>query len=216
MYDVTVAVCCYRQKKWLHRCLRSLASQTLDKSKFEVIVVNDQPGTELESICENLKDFLNIRLINNSSNIGLPACLNKILNVALGRYFVRVDCDDYVSKHYLNYLSIFLNQNRSYQSVSCDYSKVNSVGKIIERHVSQNNEIIACGHMFTYESLCEIGFYDEKFKMREGHDLMNRFSKRFSSFNIPIPLYRYRIHDKNRTKDETACKEYDKLLSEEK
>ena len=35
MYEITVAVCVYKQKEWLHRCLRSLNSQTLEKSRYE-------------------------------------------------------------------------------------------------------------------------------------------------------------------------------------
>ena len=50
MYEITVGVCCYKQKEWLHRCLRSLSNQTLDKSKFEVVIVNDDPEERLKII----------------------------------------------------------------------------------------------------------------------------------------------------------------------
>ncbi len=217
MYKVTVGICCYKQKKWLHRCLRSLASQKLSKENFEVIVVNDDPEEDITDICNNsiFSEVLNIRLIENKKNLGLPASLNKILSNSLGRYFVRVDSDDYVSEDYLSYLSIFLDNNRKYQAVSCDYSKVDPVGSIIEKHVSQKEEQIACGIMFTYESLCDVGFYNEKFKMREGHDLMSRYSKKFECFNIPIPLYRYRMHESNRTKNSKNVKSYDDMLINE-
>ena len=49
MYEITVAVCVYKQKEWLHRCLRSLNSQTLEKSRYEVVVVNDDPDETRES-----------------------------------------------------------------------------------------------------------------------------------------------------------------------
>ena len=79
MYEVVVAVCCYKQKEWLHRCLRSLSNQTLDKSKFEVVIVNDDPEEKLEDIIKIFKNNINIRLINNHKNYGLPVSLNKIL-----------------------------------------------------------------------------------------------------------------------------------------
>jgi glycosyltransferase involved in cell wall biosynthesis len=208
---ITVGISCYKQKKWLHRCLRSLASQTLPFQEFEVIVVNDDPDNCIKDICENMKDSLNIKLINNEKNLGLPTSLNKILNVAKGRYFVRVDSDDYVSKHFLQSLSLFLDMNRSYQAIACDYQKVDEVGELISKH-SAEKEPIACGVMFTYESLCEINFYDENFKMREGHDLFNRFLKKFSIFYLPMPLYRYRIHEKNRTNNLEELKKYDEAL----
>ena len=56
-------------------------------------------------------------------------------------------------------LSLFLDMNRSYQAVACDYNKVNHVGILVE-NCSAESDPIACGVMFTYESLCEINFYD--------------------------------------------------------
>lgn len=215
MEKVTVGICCYKQKKWLYRCLRSLASQkNIDTKDFEVIVVNDEPGTEsdINEIVSRLSDLLNIKVIHNDKNLGLPASLNKILNQSRGRYFVRIDADDYVSEHFIYYLMTFLEMNRSYQAVACDYKKVNNIGSIIEGHVDAQQNPIACGIMFTYESLCEVGLYNEEFKMREGHELLSRFRKIFSIFNLPVPLYRYRIHNENRTLTDTSLSLYDKKL----
>ena len=79
MYEVVVAICCYKQKHWLHRCLRSLSTQTLEKSKYEVVVVNDDPNERLDDIIDVFKPHMNMRLINNDDNLGLPTSLNKIL-----------------------------------------------------------------------------------------------------------------------------------------
>ena len=207
MFEVTVGICCYKQKEWLHRCLRSLISQTFDKSKFEVVIVNDDPDESIDDVLIIFKDKLNIRIINNEKNIGLPASLNRILKTSLSKYFVRVDCDDYVSSHFLYILANFLNNstgprilnsNCNYQAVACDYFKVNDEGTILSRHNSEE-EFIACGIMFTYESLANLGFYNENFKMREGHELKNRYEEKYQIYNLRMPLYRYRIHSSNRT-----------------
>jgi glycosyltransferase involved in cell wall biosynthesis len=222
MYKVTVGISCYKQKRWLHRCLRSLARQTLSKENFEIIIVNDDPEESLEDVCAPLKDYLNIRLIDNKKNLGLPSSLNKILSNALGKYFVRVDSDDYVSKDFLYVLSSFLEMNsgprvlgteRNFQAVACDYFKVNDCGEILSRHLS-SKEPIACGIMFSYESLCSVGFYNEEFKMREGHELLERYGTRYKLYNLPMPLYKYRMHSNNRTNDKSTVKKYDsKLIS---
>ena len=221
MYKITVGICCYKQKNWLHRCLRSLSSQSISKDDFEVIIVNDDPYERLDTICDNFKDFINIRIINNEDILGLPKSLNKILSASLGKYFVRVDSDDYVSKHFLYMLSTFLFMNRSYQAVACDYKKVNDVGESIippktfpKLHklgfYSAKDKPMACGVMFTYESLCNIGFYNEEFEMREGHELMNRFTKKYKLAYLEAPLYRYRIHDNNRTNNVEKVKKRSK------
>ena len=215
MYKISVGISVYKQSKWLYRCLRSLAAQLIDKNDYEVIIVNDDPDESIDEICNSLDDIININLIENEENIGLPSSLNKILKVARGRYFVRVDSDDYVSSHFLYALSLILDLNRDFQAVSSDYNKVDSVGNLKSIHKWQN-EPIACGVMFTYESLCEVGFYNARFKMREGHELMERYLKIFNLFNLPLPLYRYRIHEKNRTKNTKELSKFDNYIEEQK
>ena len=213
MYTTTVGVCCYRQKRRVYRCLRSLASQTVGVDDFEVVLVNDEPGESLVDVCETFSSdsLLNIRLINNARNLGLPASLNRILEVARGRYFVRVDADDYVSRHFLYVLSLFLRMNREYQAVTCDYKKVDEVGNAI---VSQKfvEEPIACGVMFNYEALCNLEFYNEEYAMREGHELLKRFQRRYQICHLPFALYRYRMHEENRTNDKELVEEFDARL----
>jgi len=213
MYKVTVGICCYKQKQWLYRCLRSLASQTLANADFEVIVVNDDPEEDLSDVCEytHVDPSFNIRLINNKSNQGLPSSLNTILRRAHGQYFVRVDADDYVSQHYLYVLSLFLDMNRDYQAVTCDYRKVNEVGTPISTHLFVE-EPIGCGVMYTYEALCNLKFYNEDFKMREGHDLFQRFAEKYRVCHLPFALYRYRMHENNRTGNAEELKKYDERL----
>ena len=214
MYQVSVAICNYQQKKWLHRCLRSLCDQTMCKDDFEVIIINDDTNENLDDIVSVISDYINCKLINNRENIGLPASLNIALKKSLGRYFIRLDCDDYFSKHCLYMLSVFLDMNRNYQAIACDYKRVNEIGQNIEI-VSAQKEPIACGIMFSYESLAEVGFYNEEMKMREGHELLTRFIKKYNLFYLPIPLYRYRMHQDNRTKNQNQILMYDKKLEEQ-
>ena len=188
------------------------------------MLVNDEPEERLEDVCNIFSEHLNIRLINNEKNMGLPASLNKILQNSLGQYFVRIDSDDYVSKHFLYMLSTFLDMNSgprimksnmNCQAVACDYFKVDNTGQIMSRH-SAEKEFVACGIMFTYESLCDIGFYDENYKMREGHEMIRRFREKYKVYNLPLPLYKYRIHESNRTKDSEQVQNYDNKLKGDK
>ena len=102
-----------------------------------------------------------------------------------------------------------------YQAVARDYFKVNDTGGVLSRHDSEN-EFVACGIMYTYESISNLKFYNEDFKMREGHDLHNRFLKKYKMYNLKMPLYRYRIHENNRTNDKNVVQEYDNKLGDNK
>ena len=220
MYEITVAVCVYKQKEWLHRCLRSLNSQTLEKSRYEVVVVNDDPNETLDDVIDIFTEHMNIRVINNEKNLGLPTSLNKILKTSMSKYFVRVDCDDYVSSHFLSTLSNFLYYNSgprvmntecNYQAVACDYFKVNETAELLSRH-SAEEEFLANGIMYTYESLANLGFYNEDFKMREGHELDKRFKEKYKIYYLRMPLYRYRMHPQNRTNNKSETDKYDNKL----
>ena len=71
---------------------------------------------------------------------------------------------------------------------------------------------VLLGILFRKECLIDIGLYDKKFKMREGHELRKRFEKKFSIARLNIPLYKYRSHSNNRTQKKKVLKKYDKML----
>ena len=212
--EISVIVCSYNHDKWLERCIRSLAHQEdIDASTYEVIVVNDASTDNTEAVLANLEFLPRLRVIRNEANIGLPASLNKAIRGALGRYVVRVDSDDYVTRRFLSLMRLFLNMNREYQAVAVDYVKVDEFENVIKKVNCLEHEI-ACGVMFRKECLFDIGLYDETFKMREGHNLRRRFEQKFRVARLEFPLYKYRHHAANRTLDSGEVAKYDRRLDD--
>jgi len=213
--DISVIVCCFNHEKWIERCLRSLLLQEHIKSQdYEIIVINDFSKDNSLKVINNFK-YDNLKLYNNKSNMGLPMSINKAIKIAKGRYVVRVDSDDYVSRNFLYLCRVFLNLNREFQAVAVDYYKVKDSEELIKK-VNCFEEEIACGLMFRKECLFEVGLYNYKFKMREGHDLRKRFEEKFSIGHLNIPLYKYRFHEKNRTKNKKNLIKYEKMLKKNK
>ncbi|MFM7731745.1 MAG: hypothetical protein ACKO6L_11945, partial [Flavobacteriales bacterium] len=62
--------------------------------------------------------------------------------------------------------------------------------------------------MFRKDFLYNIGLYDEGFRAREEEDLRIRWSASYNIYNLIVPLYRYRMHDSNLTKDSAAMQEH--------
>ena len=62
--------------------------------------------------------------------------------------------------------------------------------------------------MYRKECLINISLYNEKFKMREGHEI-NKGLKKYKIGRLELPLYKYR-GTKNRTKNLKV--NFDKLL----
>lgn len=212
--EVSVVVCCYNQGKYLERCLRSLYHQAhIDKSDFEVIVVNDGSTDITPLVLDDLKQLENLRILNHTTNRGLPSSCNAGIRASHGRFIVRVDSDDYVGREFLYLGRLFLNKNKKYQGVATDYITVDDNENQIDHRNCLEHQI-ACGVFFRKECLIELGLYNEEFKMREGHELRQRFDQKFLMGRLEFPLYKYRQHNGNRTKDTASLSAFDKKLTE--
>ena len=211
--DISVIVCAYNHEKWISRCIRSLSNQEgLTEDNYEIIFVDDASKDNTLDIIESFRFIPNLKIIKNKKNIGLSKSLNLAIKSSVGRYIVRVDSDDYVAKYFLFMQKLFLDYNRNYHAVAVDYKKVDSNEQEIGRH-NCKEDFIACGVMFRKEILVQLGMYNPKFGMREGHELINRFLQNgYQLGRLEFPVYKYRIHDTNRTKNKNKLKIYEKKI----
>ena len=214
MVKVSVIVPAYKSVKYIERCLRSLEDQTLDPNELEVILVIDGPDQLMNSIVS--KKFSKVLIVSHEKNLGLPSALNTGLVKALGQYVLRVDSDDYVESHYLEYLLYAIESNPDYEAVHCDYIEVDLKEKHTKRCDSRKDPI-GCGIIFSRQSLLDIGLYNVDFQLREEEELMIRFeAARYNKLHLPLPLYRYRKHTSNISNNTKAMKHFkDKLERDE-
>jgi len=106
---------------------------------------------------------------------------------------------------------LFLDFNPEWDAVACDYWLVDDDENVAGRN-SCADMPIACGIMFRKERLIEAGMYDENFEMWEEKDLRIRFLKKYNINRLEIPLYRYRQHENNMTKDAEKDLKHKKML----
>lgn len=211
--DISVIVCCYNQDKWLERCIRSINHQQhIKQYEYEILIVNDGSSDNTDDVLKNLCAVDNVRVIKNEDNLGLPASLNIAIQKSIGRYVVRVDSDDYISRDLLHIMKLFLDKNKKYQAIATDYVVVDCFENTIKNNVDCFANQIACGVMFRKECLFDIGLYNPSFKMREGHEMRKRFEEKFKIGRIELPLYKYRDHEHNRTKDLNEVNKYNGML----
>lgn len=211
--DISVIVCSFNHAKWVERCIRSITHQVhLNKHDYEIILVDDGSRDDTAEVLENLEAVKNLRIIVNEQNMGLPKSLNRAIRKARGRYIIRVDSDDYIARETLYFMKYFMDKNRNYQAVACDYQMVSPEEISGERKCAMQDQI-ACGIMYRKECLFDIGLYDEEFRMREGHELRSRFLKKYEMAHLPLPFYKYRDHDHNRTKNLDEVSKFDEKLT---
>ena len=119
-----------------------------------------------------------------------------------GKYFIRLDSDDYINEEYINFLYQTIDLNKGFfDAVKCDYYKVDENEVILERCNSEKKPI-GCGIIFKLSDLIKIGMYSPKKKIFEEIDLIKRLTKKkkFKIYRLPLPLYRYKMHKKNMTR----------------
>jgi glycosyltransferase involved in cell wall biosynthesis len=208
---VSIIITAYNYERYIERAIRSCLDQSMSQNQYEVIVVNDCSTDNTVKILDNYKD--EIRVFNLEKNVGLSAARNFGVKKALGQFILFLDADDYIQRDLLLVQNIFLAENNALDAVSVNYYLVDERGSHIE-HVSSEAKPIACGIMFRKDLLIDIGLYDESFRAREEEDLRIRFLKKHSIYNIILPLYRYRMHSDNLTKNGSEMDKYKQKLDD--
>jgi glycosyltransferase involved in cell wall biosynthesis len=205
MIKISIIITNYNYSKYLNRSIRSAFVQNYPEDKFEIIVVDDSSIDRSREIIESYGKL--IRAIYLERNVGLAMARNIGIKDAKGQYITFLDADDYLNKNLIFIESTFLDLNPEWDAVACDYFLIDDNEEIVGRN-SCSEIPIACGTMFRKEKLVEIGMYDGSFKMHEDKDLQIRFSKRFKLHHIELPLYRYRQHDSNLSRNEALSERY--------
>lgn len=96
-YSVIVPV--YNVEKVLERCIKSILQQTI--KNFELILIDDGSTDKSGMICDEYqKKDARIKVIHKK-NEGVSKARNTGLDIAVGKYIVFVDSDDYVESKYL-------------------------------------------------------------------------------------------------------------------
>lgn len=126
---VSVVVPAYNGEDYIGRCLKSLCEQTLED--FEIIVVDDGSTDDTVRVAESLLSTSGRRYkVICQPNRGVSAARNHGLEIALGKYVMFLDCDDYVAPDCLMRLSKLAESTNS-DVVFCGYDYVSESGEVL-------------------------------------------------------------------------------------
>lgn len=208
--DTSVIICNYNNKAYLGRAIRSCLKQTLHRSRYEVIVIDDASTDQSQDILVGYRDDIVAVLLKD--NVGVAEASNIGIKEALGRFVIRVDSDDYINENTLLFMTEILNSNPDIGFVYCDHLRVAKDEKILERVNLNTLDLLfrhGAGIMFRKSYLEAIGLYDKDLRNAEDFDLLKRYIKNYDGYHLRLPLYRYRQHDTNMTKDEEERKRWE-------
>lgn len=208
---VSLVITSYNYGLYIERCLRSCLGQNYNPKNYEVIVVDDASTDHTLEIIEKFAKYPNFRIIQNETNVGVAESSNRGIRESLGQFVVRVDADDYINSNFILFLSEYLEANNGLLGVGCDYVKVNNNEEVLDRFYAAEQPI-SCGVMYRKDLLVEAGLYNSDFRHCEEKELRARLGEKYKVDYLKIPLYRYRMHDSNKTKQVAAVREFEEKI----
>ncbi len=131
MLKYSIIVPAYNVASFLDDCLYSLINLEYEKSKYEIIIVNDGSTDSTESIAESWRQRYNNIVLINQKNRGLGGARNTGIKYAKGEWIILVDSDDWISAS--NTLVIF----DKYTSDGIDLIKSSTCRQTCERNLLQ-------------------------------------------------------------------------------
>jgi glycosyltransferase involved in cell wall biosynthesis len=198
---ITVLMPVYNGEKYLAQAIDSMLAQTFHE--FEFLIINDGSTDKSEEIILSYKD-LRIRYIKNEQNLKLIATLNKGIDLAKGKYIVRMDADDISLPERLEKQFSFMEKNLQvaicgswFQSFGINNSMVKYVGAHEEIMFRMLYQCHLCHPSLIWRRSAITSFehmFDPLFAHAEDYDFFVRVGQRFGLANLQEVLVKYRTH----------------------
>ncbi|MCP1663268.1 glycosyltransferase involved in cell wall biosynthesis [Methanocalculus sp. AMF5] len=205
---ITVYITNYNYSLYVKQAIDSVLQQTCQD--FELLIIDDGSTDNSREIIEEYRNHQKIQIIYQK-NRGLNYSNNIAIRIAQGKYIMRLDADDYLDPRALEEMSNELEKDSELGLIFPDYYYVDSEGTITgeeRRHDFKNDVSLfdqpahgACT-MIRLKYLRDLGGYNDTFTCQDGYDLWIKFIYHHKVSNINKPLFYYRKHDTNLTRDE--------------
>ncbi|BDT78453.1 glycosyltransferase family 2 protein [Polynucleobacter yangtzensis] len=217
---LTIAIPTFNRPELLEESIKSAINQTTELN-YEILISDNcsekKNLLKIKQIIRNL-EFQNIRLLENSENIGMYNNWNRCLEYSLGEYVTILNDDDLLDKNYVKEMCAYISGGRLIACRSSNFgdlqwaeieknnflSKFHSpfmkpkslTSKVGFREIFKGNPVSgSLGALFNRNEALRIGGFDIAMRMSADYDFYVRYSQNneFIILNKTLGLYRY--HD---------------------
>ena len=223
---ISIIMGIYNCEKTLNESIQSILSQSYEN--WEIIMCDDGSSDHTLEIAKKYEKKYpqKIKVLQNKSNMGLNATLNKCLKISKGEYIARQDGDDVSLPERFRLETEFLDKYTEYAFVSSnmlffDESGIWGEWKNPER--PQKADFFRRSPCFCHapcmirrEAFLAVNGYTEKKRYLRCEDVnlwYKLYAKGYRGYNIQIPLYMMR-DDQNAYKRRTISNRINIILTE--
>lgn len=207
---VTVYVPCRNYGQFLGKALDSVGRQLY--SNWELFVVDEASEDDTLAVANRFKLSVSqrVEIIGNESVRGLQQIANGVLALAQGKYFVRLDADDWFDESALLIMVSKLESDPKVGLVYGNYFYVDEDGEVLgfeRRYLIENGDASyhlpphgACTLVRT-KLLKAVGGYSEDVNAQDGWELWFKLIQRARVASLQAPIFYYRQHGKSLSRD---------------
>ena len=207
---VTIYIPSRNYGKYLGQAIKSVENQTY--KDWELIIIDEDSKDNTYEVAEASfkRNYEKIKLLKNNKPLGLQRAANKVLELANGKYMMRLDADDWLDENALSCMVKKLENNPDSVMVFSGYFYTDEEGNVIGteiKHSLSGSDLMrhppphgACT-MFKTRSLKSAGGYLESANAQDGWDLWYKLIGKSNVEVISIPLFYYRQHNLSLSKD---------------
>jgi glycosyltransferase involved in cell wall biosynthesis len=206
----SVIVPVYNHYRYLRECLTGILAQET-RNPLEIILANDASSdARVAPLLEAFaKQCPNIKLLTNSTNLGIAETQNRAARAAASEFLVFVDCDDALPPGALAEVEKALELETDY--LFTDRTDINAAGKRIRiaqyggyERIKPSGDIAAdlldgmvASHLkvIRRQKLLEAGGFDSRFGGVQDWEVALKLAQAGARFQyLPRPLYLHRLH----------------------
>lgn len=98
---LTIAIPTYKRPIYLMQAIDSAINQKNIKLDYEIIVVNNDPESDMSDLLSRYKDINNVSFFKNEKNLGMLGNINRCVELAKGEYIAYLHDDDLLLPNYI-------------------------------------------------------------------------------------------------------------------
>ena len=200
---VSVLMPAYDRERYIGDAIASVLAQTFED--FELLVVDDGSTDRTAEIAAGTGDP-RVRLLQNETNLGIPATRNRGIEAARGEFVAMLDSDDRAEPTRLAKQVRFLDRHPSHALVGTWFRYMDSEGKpgrmgkrpVHAKALRARLLFIGCYRNTTVmarRAVLEGYSFRDEFQVAEDLDLWTRISLDHDGANLPEVLVHYRRHE---------------------